>query len=285
LYALIFQDIVTTPNEFDEEVAALKTKQAVASKKNYTPKHYDDNYGYYDTPSPGNYSLPESKGSLFYFDPNTLSADGWRRLGLREKTIATIQNYISKGGKFRQPDDIKKIWGLFPRDAERLMPYIQIANTVKNIVSPGKNVGEYRSPWKDSKRGVKPIAINESDTTAWIALPGIGSKLSQRIVNFRSKLGGFYNIEQVGETFGLPDSTFQIIKPLLRLSGEVKKINLNSATIEELKSHPYIRYQLANALVQYKLQHGDYKTVEDIKRIMIVTDELFNKVSPYLTVD
>jgi competence ComEA-like helix-hairpin-helix protein len=165
------------------------------------------------------------------------------------------------------------------------MPYVQIANTVKDVVSPGKNVREYRSPWKDSKREVKLIAINESDSTAWIALPGIGSKLSQRIINFRNKLGGFYTIEQVGETFGLPDSTFQIIKPLLRLSGEVKKINLNSATIEELKSHPYIRYQLANALVQYKLQHGDYKTVEDIKRIMIVTDELFNKVSPYLTVD
>ena len=286
LYAIIFNKSITNPHEFDQQIAALKTKQAVASGKNYSPKNYDeDNPRYYDAPSPGIYSTPKTKGSLFYFDPNTLSSDGWRRLGLRDKTIATIQNYISKGGKFRQPEDIKKIWGLFPDEAERLLPYVQIANTTATFIDPYKSAGEEAARSPDFKNNINPIPINESDSSAWMALPGIGSKLSQRIVNFRNKLGGFYTVEQVAETFGLPDSTFQKIKPFLRLSGEVTKINLNRATKDELTAHPYIRYQLANAFMQYKLQHGDYKSVEDIKRIMIVTEELFNKVSPYLTID
>jgi competence ComEA-like helix-hairpin-helix protein len=283
-YSLIFNGRITTPNEFDEQVAALKTKQVTADKTKFTQKKYDDNHGNYDTSSSAQYSSVYTKPASFYFDPNTLPAEGWKRLGLREKTIATIQNYISKGGKFRRPEDIKKIWGLFPDQAERLIPYVRIEDPGQGITFKlRKETGLV--PSHMYKKELSPVAINESDTSAWIALPGIGSTLSQRIVNFRNKLGGFHSVEQVGETFGLGDSTFQKIKPLLRLSGEIRKLNLNSATMDELKAHPYIRYQLANAILQYRSQHGNYSSVEEIKQIMIVTDELFKKVSPYLTVD
>ncbi len=77
------------------------------------------------------------------------------------------------------------------------------------------------------------IDINEADTTAFIALPGIGSKLAQRIINFRTKLGGFYSIDQVRETFGLPDSTFRKIqKQLTYHNSTIQKININALTIE-----------------------------------------------------
>ena len=60
------------------------------------------------------------------------------------------------------------------------------------------------------------VNINTADTSAFIALPGIGNKLALRIVNFRDKLGGFYSIDQIGETYGLPDSVFRKIKPILK---------------------------------------------------------------------
>jgi DNA uptake protein ComE-like DNA-binding protein len=51
----------------------------------------------------------------------------------------------------------------------------------------------------------------------------------------------------------LPDSTFQKIKPYLKLTEpNVKKININTATVDELKTHPYIRYQLARPIVAYR---------------------------------
>ena len=62
-------------------------------------------------------------------------------------------------------------------------------------------------------KAIQPVDINLADTSDFINLPGIGSKLSQRIIAFRNKLGGFYSIDQVGETYLLPDSTFQKIKP------------------------------------------------------------------------
>ena len=128
------------------------------------------------------------------------------------------------------------------------------------------------------------IDINKADTTVFIALPGIGSKLAARIIDYRTRLGGFRSINQVAETFGLQDSTFQKIKKYLVISdANVTKINLNTATAEQLKM-PYISYNLANVILNYRAQHGPFKSIEDLKKIMLVDEVLFEKLAPYLTI-
>jgi len=266
---------------FEKEIAALKITQADSTGK-YQRKNYDEDQPQYAQPSEKYYDGKEEwKGKLFYFDPNTLDEAGWKKLGVRDKTIATIKNYTSKGGKFYKPEDIRKIWGLNEEEKARLEPYIKIESAAKENFYPAKN---YDKPATE-KATYTPavIDINTADTAAFIALPGIGSKLAQRIVSFREKLGGFYKTEQVGETFGLPDSTFQKIKLRLALSNpDVKKLNVNTATLDELKSHPYIRYVIANAVVQYRTQHGNFVALNDLKKVMLVTDEVYNKLLPYL---
>jgi competence protein ComEA len=216
-----------------------------------------------------------SNASLFTFDPNTLTAEGWQKLGLREKTIKTILNYTSKGGRFRQPEDLKKIWGMPVEFYERVKEYV--------VVEKEKESGTVEKPQsKKFEKKIFSVDINEADTTEWIALPGIGSKLATRIVNFREKLGGFYSVEQVGETFGLPDSTFQKIRSFLNGGGSVKKININTATKDELKTHPYIRWNLANAIVEYRNQHGNFKSLDELKNIAGIDETVFKKIANYL---
>lgn len=282
VYPVFFKTNTTAPVDVDSSLISLKSKQSEARNKKYDA-YPGEEHRPYDHPQ-ATYTS-KTKGELFYFDPNTISADGWKKLGLRDKTINTIINFRNKGGKFRQPADIKKIWGLFPDEAERLLPYINIA-ALEETASQKNYSNDLSSPKNyENKKKYTPVNINGSDTSEWIALPGIGSKLSQRIINFRDKLGGFYAVHQVGETFGLPDSVFQKIKPLLQISGEVKKININTASLEELKTHPYIRYQLGNTIVQYRAQHGNFKTIADIRKIMIIDESIYNKLSPYLTTD
>jgi competence ComEA-like helix-hairpin-helix protein len=263
-------------------------KQGVDSQRRYNNYDNDNNSNayQYDRPTGNNYS--KTKGELFYFDPNTISAEGWQRLGIREKTIHTIQNYLSKGGKFRQPEDVQRIYGLFPNEYERIAPYIKIeqnGNTgYSNNSYPAKTTEYNNQPPKPAVPRYAAVDINAADTSAFIALPGIGSKLAARIINFRDKLGGFYSVAQVGETFGLPDSTFQKIKQYLNASTmPVKKININTTTIDELKMHPYIKWGIANPVIAYRKEHGNFARVEDIKNVMAVTDEVYNKIAPYLT--
>ncbi len=269
---------------FEKEIASLTIKQADTANK-YKRKNNDDDQPQYFQPSEKNYTGKQQlKGELFYFDPNTLDEAGWKKLGVRDKTVATIKNYLSKGGKFYKPEDVGKIWGLNNEEKERLIPFVKIddANFVKNY--PAKT---YDKPAFEKKVYTPSMVdVNLADTTALIALPGIGSKLSQRIITFRDRLGGFYKLEQVGETFGLPDSTFQKIKPRLTLSNpEVKQININTGTLDELKAHPYIRYAIANSIVQYRSQHGNFSSLADLKKIMTITDEVFSKAAPYLKIN
>ena len=269
--------------DFENEIARLTIEAKDSSKNRNYSKNFDNGL-YDDFPPAGKIKYETVKAAVFYFDPNTASSDDWSRLGVRAKTITTIKKYLSKGGRFNKPEDITKIWGLSPKDQQRLMPYVSIKAIVHEPVVFEKD--KYLKPASYSIKKNLPIDVNLADTTAFISLPGIGSKLSQRIIAFRDKLGGFYSIDQVGETFLLPDSTFQKIKPYLLLNNStVKKINLNLATLEELKAHPYLRYNIANVIIQYRNQHGEFKSIEDVKKIVLITDEIFNKVAPYLTVN
>lgn len=220
--------------------------------------------------------------TYFSFDPNTATADDWLKLGVRPKTVQTILNYRNKGGKFKKPEDLLKLYGLPKEQAEKLMPYVNI--TAASTEKPFYKKDSFAARPAYTKN-ITPVDINLSDTTAWIALPGIGSKLAARIVNFREKLGGFYSVNQVAETFALPDSTFQKIRSRLILgSASVKAININTASADVLKTHPYIRWNFANAIVQYRNQHGNYTSVDDLLRIVIIDAAWLEKVRPYLTV-
>jgi DNA uptake protein ComE-like DNA-binding protein len=161
------------------------------------------------------------------------------------------------------------------------IPPIETQDTFKE-----KSITAYKKvePPRHVRKKVEPFDINTADTSAFIALPGIGSKLASRIVLFREKLGGFYDIRQIGEVYGLQDSVYKKISPMLKCSPHnIKKIDINSAEKETLKVHPYIRWQMANALVAYRDQHGSFHSVEDISKLENIDMEAVKKMMPYIS--
>ena len=280
IYPSIVKDESIANADITLATDSLLVRQNDYSKKNNPNNDYnvDEGYQAYSKKSYNN----TFSGTMFYFDPNTLAAEGWQKLGIKDKTIASMQKYLSKGGRFKEPDDLRKVWGLRDDEKERLIPYVRIAAITQPTYTNNYTPYE-KKPFE--KKVIAPVDINAGDSAAFDALPGIGGGYSRRIINFRNRLGGFYKVEQIAETFGLPDSVFQKIKPLLKISGnDVKKLNVNTAKEEELKAHPYIRWQLAKVITEYKKQHGDFKTLQDLKKIMTIDEETYNKISPYLII-
>lgn len=238
-------------------------------------------------------SSSQKAAHLFYFDPNTLSIKDWQRLGVSLHTATTIQHYRQAGGRFYKKEDLKKIYGLSEKTYRRLAPYIRIIRTGKSQTQaiPEKKIKrqttespEVHHPHPVYKRNLK-IDINEADSTTWSRLYGIGPVLSARIVRFRKALGGFYKIEQIKEVYGLPDSTFRSIRPYLNISKVfLKKLNINKASVDELKSHPYINFRLAAAIKAFREMHGTLDSLSELKRVQLVDDEIYRKLAPYLTV-
>lgn len=221
--------------------------------------------------------------SLFYFDPNIITEKGWLQLGLKQKTIRTILNYRNKGGQFRIATDLKKIWGLLPEDAERLIPYVQI----KQFESKTKKV-EYRT--------VQPkiiLDINEANEKDWESLPGIGAVLANRIIHYRNKLGGFNSVEQLKKTYGITDSVFQLILPSLSIKetanehskkAEIGLIDINKAD-EATLMRAGIAESIAKAIVLYRKQYGKYQQISDLKKIVFINEAVFQQIIPKLTLE
>lgn len=305
---------------------------------------YDDQEGekYNWRKNKGNYEKKRpSKGDieqeeplvLTPFDPNDMTFERAKALGLASKTAHIWVNYLEKGGKFRRKSDLKKIYGLSDADFERIAPYASLpegAMLAKNQMKTGKDFGEdslggeefgskpdfyadnheYRDAWKAddgnnlvneeiAQKARRPdfyaqrdpkmptIDINLADSSEWMQLRGIGAKRAGSIVRFRKKLGGFSSIDQVAETRSLPDSVFAVIKPFL-LNGHtelIKKVNVNTATAKELSMHPYVSFQQANVIVNYREQHGKYAAIADIKKTSLVSDAEYEKLAPYLTTE
>ena len=207
---------------------------------------------------------------LFYFDPNTITAHDWVRLGLTEKQAASIEKYKSKGGRFKTADDLRRMYVLSDEMKDRLVPYVRIkgADNTKN------------------SNGLYSIEINTADSAAFEALYGIGPVLSSRIIKLRKSLGGFYTIEQVAEARGISDSTFQLIRPHLTVNPTlIERIDINTADYEVLQRHPYIRAKIAHAIIGYRNANGKFEKVEQIRNFKAVTDDLFKKLLPYLIVE
>ena len=243
---------------------------------------------------------------MFYFDPNKIQAADWIQLGLPDRLIQTIRHYLEKGGRFQKAEDLKKLYGLHSADYERLYPFVRISRPPGELESgphhekkftdhhsaAGKMDSVFHKqsliPGPSFKRTAKVFAVtdvNFSDSNAWSSLPGIGEKLASRIIHFREKLGGFYQIDQVAETYGLPDTTFQKIKPYLRIhSVPLHQIDINSATKEILMSHPYIRWPLARGITEYRLQHGSFHSVDELLQLAQMDSVKFEKLKPYLFV-
>lgn len=153
---------------------------------------------------------------LFQFDPNTLNEQGFKQLGLSDKVIHTIINYRNKGGQFKTPQDIKKIYGLSTIDAEKLIPYTKIALTNKS--DDYKNDVEQTTKKSASfNKNYRFVNINTATTEEFKTLPGIGDVLANRIVKFRNSIGGFKSVDDIKRTYGLSDSTFNLIRPYLIL--------------------------------------------------------------------
>lgn len=219
----------------------------------------------------GNTTFQKQPSELFPFDPNTASDKEFLLLGLTERQIQTIRKYQSKGGSFRRRADFLKIYGISESQKTVLADYIAIEEK-ENIQHEKKTeVIEIQ------------IEINTADSIELMKLPGIGDKLSKRIVKYRDLLGGYYSLEQLKEVYGLTEQVILQIQGNVWIDlSRIRKVNLNFADWYELAKHPYIRNNLAKKIVKFRTKHGSIHEPEVLRDSMILNTEEYTRLKPYL---
>ncbi|WP_207536243.1 helix-hairpin-helix domain-containing protein [Desertivirga arenae] len=253
---------------FDAEVAEFLA--SAVDDKEYGTKIFSHN----------KWTLERRKKNVkyFLFNPNNLPELKWLDLGLSARQVKVIKNFEAKGGRFYRKEDLKKIYSLAAEDYARLEPYILIPES-KNSKPHYKKFERVYLKKEDAI-----ININTADSAQLETLRGIGPAFASRIIKYRNRLGGFWKKEQLLEVYGLDSLRYKGLESKILVEPEtILKINVNSATFNELKRFPYLSYKQINAIVQYRKQHGNYISANDLKKVLLLDDEVIGKIAPYIT--
>lgn len=235
-------------------------------------------------------TLPDLE--LSPFDPNKITLEDWLQFGLNKKVAERIERYKAKGGRFKRKEDLLRIYD-FPQDLyDALEPYIQIERqsyrakkkNFKKDYAESHTTDTSRKSFRKDKPQISKFDLNTADTAQLKRLRGIGEKRALNIVKFREKLGGFAQISQIEDVWGLDSVAIESIQKFAYIKpNSWKKIAINTANVEELKKHPYISSKLANVLVNYRLQHGRYNSAEDLRKVKILEESILQKILPYIS--
>lgn len=222
------------------------------------------------------------KPVYFEFDPNGLSDQRWLQLGLSVKQISVIRNYELKGGRFFKKEDLRRIYSISPEQYKLLEPFVRISNATS--LKDSKNFKANYKPEDIPFRNIAPIIeLNSADSIELESIHGIGPAFASRIIRFRKRLGGFYRKEQLLEVYGMDSVKYDQLKDLIKVNaGLITKINLNTFTFDEIRRHPYLTYKQMNAIIQYRSQHGSFKSIDELMKIAILNEEIIRKIEPYI---
>jgi competence protein ComEA len=202
-------------------------------------------------------------------------------LGLSVKQANVVANYRKNGGKFYRPDDFKKVYVIDSVVFRKLEPWIRIT-TIANEY--------YGMPKVDSlsSRNVTPIIVelNSTDTLELVKVKGIGRVFARRIIAYRNLLGGYVDIHQLNEVYGIKKELVSSISAQIAIdTTKIRKIDLNQVAFEDLKKHPYISDYQAKAIVYYRSKVEKIKDKNELIKNKIIPNEKYQKIKSYLTVN
>ncbi len=229
-------------------------------------------------------TIDDSETSYFEFDPNTITYTQWESLGFTKRQIDVIQNYLNKGGKFRIKSDLKKMYSVSEAKYKKLEPYLLLPDSFPKYEYLKKR--NFKDRKSEISNEILQIEVNTADSAQFTQLYGIGPTLSKRIIKYRNALGGFYSLDQIREVYGIKDSVYKSLKRYLSIdSSRIEKFNINRVESERLKKFPYLTWNQANAIVNYRKQHGGYQGFDHLYKVKIIDSATVKKLTPYILFD
>jgi len=212
-------------------------------------------------------NLPEP----FSFNPNTISEDSLRLLGLSEKLVKTWINYREKVGDFTTKYEVKKVYGLSDQEFQRLSNFIELELKIEST---------------QKEEIISTIDLNTASKEELMTAKGIGNVFSDRIIEHRERIGGFVSIDQLNEVYLIDEEWLVQYRHQFKAnSSKIVKLNLNTIGFKELLKHPYFSYSQTRLIINFREQHGKFTSIEQIKEFNLIKPKHYRKIAPYLTIE
>ena len=227
-------------------------------------------------------SLKEEK-KIYPFNPNFITDYKGYTLGMSVAEIDRLHAYRKEGKYVNSPQEFQTITQISDSLLQVISPYFKFPDWVKNKKETVGYVYYEKKPLvKKEKKAL--IDINHATQQDLIKIYGIGEGISLRILKFKESLGGFVSMEQLNDVWGLSPEVIQRLNDNFKIASppNVKKIDINTASLKEIAQFPYFKYPLAKEIVMYRSMNGDFKNATDLTKIKGLSIEKANIIALYL---
>lgn len=219
------------------------------------------------------------------FDPNTADSSTLVHLGFKPWQAKNMVKYRAAGGKYRKPEDLKKLYGMTDSMFQALTPYIYIAREEVDSVAVDSLRKDSLPRWEEENKDTI-LNLRTADTVELKMIHGIGSYRARQIVRYREQLGGFVSVEQVLEAKGMENvDADSLLAHFWIDSVKIEAMNVNSVGVQRLSRHPYLRFEQAQAIYELRRKKIRLDSIQQLQQIECISAETLEKIAPYLNFD
>jgi len=214
---------------------------------------------------------------IYPFNPNFITDFKGYKLGMSVVQIDRLLAFRKKNLFVNSAFEFQKVTGVPDSLLAKISPYFKFPDWVNSKKRSFTKFNLHKAP-------VKSIDINLATAEQLVAVYGIGEALSERILKQREKLGGFVNMKQMEDVWGLSPEVIQKLNEqfLVTSMPSVKKININASSVKELGQFPYFKYPLSKEIVTWRSMNGNIRNSEDLAKIRNFPVEKIDIIAVYL---
>jgi competence ComEA-like helix-hairpin-helix protein len=218
-------------------------------------------------------SIKKNKGeyvqTIYPFNPNFITDFKGYKLGMSTAEIDRLLAFRKQGKFANSPKEFQNVTKISDSLLATMEPYFKFPDWVNKKNSDNKsNWVDYSKTSPKEKEKLAVIDINQATQENLEKIYGIGPTIAERILKEKEKYGGFVSMEQMADVWGLSPEVIENLNKSFKVFAQpnIKKIEINNASLKELMQFPMFRYNLAKNIITYRTMNGDIK-IEDLTKI------------------
>lgn len=217
---------------------------------------------------------------IYPFNPNFVTDYRGYTLGMTVEEIDRLHSYRAQDKWVNSAMEFQQVTGISDSLLNIISPYFRFPDWVTG--SKPQVVNQNAAPLQAT---AQKQDLNAASVEDLVVVKGIGETLAGRIVNYRNRIGGFVDDIQLKDIYGLNFETrAEVLKSFtVKNAPKVELLNLNTASVLELSNVPYINYELAREIVNYRLLHENIRSFEELAKIKEFPSEKIDRIALYLT--
>ena len=275
LLIVIFQFIIVFVDFYSEEKVNIDTPKVIAF--------------HHQIDSLRKIGLENSRLKIFPFNPNYITDYKGAQLGMSLVEIDKLLAFRKTGKFINSRKEFQKVTTISDALLNSISPYFKFPDWVveRNQNMQLSTSRDTRLFAKKSKYILTSTDINLAVKEDLKTINGIGEKLSERIIKYRSKLQGFSTLNQLYEVWGLDTEVVGKLLLVFKVINlpNIKKINVNTVSFRELLKNPYLDYELCKKIFEYKDEVAELQDISELKNIIDFPLELYDRIVLYLVAE